>query len=172
MLARVICSIVKAGGLVIFATATLPGSIKEKFIELCGDDNVREITVKGPARQVAVNIVDASLIENIDAISCNDFSIVILNTVDRARNAYIRLRERCDKDDEGKVVLIHSLMTRGDREEVYRKISNAENLRNSGKSTGFILVGTQAIEVGIDFSFDKLYTELSPMDSLMQRIGR
>ncbi len=172
MLARVICSIVKAGGLVIFATATLPGSIKEKFIELCGDDNVREITVKGPARQVAINIVDASLIENIDTISCNDFSIVILNTVDRARNAYIRLRERCDKDDKGKVVLIHSLMTRGDREEVYRKISNAENLRNSGKSTGFILVGTQAIEVGIDFSFDKLYTELSPMDSLIQRIGR
>ncbi len=63
-------------------------------------------------------------------------------------------------------------MTRSDREEVYEKIRNAENLRNSGKGTGFILVGTQAVEVGIDFSFNRLYTELSPMDSLIQRIGR
>ncbi|WP_054853641.1 CRISPR-associated helicase Cas3' [Vulcanisaeta distributa] len=172
VLARVICSIVKAGGLVIFATATLPKSIKKEFTELCSDDSIREITINGPMRQVTVNIVDSLLIENIDTIPCNDFSIVILNTVDRARNAYERLRERCDKNNEGKVALIHSLMTRSDREEVYRRISNAENLRNSEKGTGFILVGTQAVEVGIDFSFNRLYTESSPMDSLIQRIGR
>jgi Predicted helicases len=35
-----------------------------------------------------------------------------------------------------------------------------------------ILVGTQAIEVGIDFNIDNLYTEISPIDSLIQRIGR
>ncbi|WP_243665634.1 hypothetical protein [Vulcanisaeta sp. JCM 16159] len=83
VLARVICSIVKAGGLVIFAIATLPKSVKEEFAKLCGDNGIREVTVNGPMRQVTVNIVNSSLIENIDTIPCNDFSIVIVNTVDR-----------------------------------------------------------------------------------------
>ena len=35
-----------------------------------------------------------------------------------------------------------------------------------------VLVGTQAIEVSLDIDFDELYTEVSPIDSQIQRWGR
>jgi hypothetical protein len=55
-------------------------------------------------------------------------------------------------------------MTRGDKERIYEKLRNA--------NSSVILVGTQAVEVGIDLNIDNLYTEISPIDSLIQRIGR
>ena len=60
-----------------------------------------------------------------------------------------------------------------DKEQVLDKISGCVNPdRNSSPDERTVVVATQAIEVGADFSFDALISEAAPIDSLCQRLGR
>ncbi len=164
VLSHVLCSIVNAGGLVILSTATLPTAIKNELSK-CIEGTVTEYELNG-FRKRKINLhrdyINKQLIDFVKGgdINCNESSIIILNTIERAQEVYRILHDKCGDN----VLLIHSLMTRGDKERIYEKLRNA--------NSGVILVGTQAVEVGIDLSIDNLYTEISPIDSLIQRIGR
>lgn len=100
--------------------------------------------------------------------------LVIVNTVDRARNLYHSLKEMTGKSRARKapsspaptVLLLHSRFRPRDRQRMM------EQLRD-GQATGSrIIVSTQVIEAGVDFSANILVTELAPWASLVQRIGR
>jgi CRISPR-associated endonuclease/helicase Cas3 len=164
VLSHVLCSIVNAGGLVILSTATLPTAIKNELSK-CIEGTVTEYELNG-FRKRKINLhryyINKQLIDFVKGgnINCNESSIIILNTIERAQEVYRILHDKCGDN----VLLMHSLMTRGDKERIYEKLRNA--------NSGVILVGTQAVEVGIDLSIDNLYTEISPIDSLIQRIGR
>lgn len=164
VLSHVLCSIVNAGGLVILSTATLPTAIKNELSK-CIEGTVTEYELNG-FRKHKINLhrdyINKQLIDFVKGgnINCNESSIIILNTIERAQEVYRILHDKCGDN----VLLMHSLMTRGDKERIYEKLRNA--------NSGVILVGTQAVEVGIDLSIDNLYTEISPIDSLIQRIGR
>ena len=168
VLSRVLCSIVNAGGLIILSTATLPTAIKNELSKCIKDkdkDKVPEYKLNG-FRERKINLrrdyMNKQLIDFVKEgnINCDESSIIILNTIERAQVVYKTLHEKCGDN----VLLIHSLMTQGDKERIYEKLRNA--------NSSVILVGTQAIEVGIDLNIDNLYTEISPVDSLIQRIGR
>lgn len=69
--------------------------------------------------------------------------------------------------------LITGRMRPLDRSRVLEQIATAVDPdRQAADSDLTILVATQAIEVGADFSFDLLITECAPIDSLRQRFGR
>jgi len=172
VLSHVLCSIVNAGGLVILSTATLPTAIKNELSKCIEneqskriDETISEHELNG-FRKRKINLhrdyINKQLIDFVKGgnINCNESSIIILNTIERAQEVYRILHDKCGDN----VLLMHSLMTRGDKERIYEKLRNA--------NSGVILVGTQAVEVGIDLSIDNLYTEISPIDSLIQRIGR
>jgi len=90
----------------------------------------------------------------------------ILNTVERAKQLYLRLKEEIKNLDEPNIMLYHSQFTYNDRvkkeNEIYSRI----------KSKPFILVATQVIEVSLDISCDVMYSELAPPDAIGQRAGR
>ena len=61
----------------------------------------------------------------------------------------------------------HSRFIERDRREKEDKI-----IKHAELSRGFIAVTTQVVEVSLDIDYDALYTELAPIDALVQRMGR
>lgn len=82
--------------------------------------------------------------------------LVVLNKPARAARIYDHLI-----NSGLKPLLLHGRMKYGEREELEKKISEAE-----------ILVATQVVEAGINVSYDTLYTDLAPISNLIQRAGR
>ncbi|WP_457653172.1 CRISPR-associated helicase Cas3' [Rhodocaloribacter sp.] len=97
-------------------------------------------------------------------------ALVICNTVHRAQEVYRALPEavRAAKDD---VVLLHARYrfgVRQTREEAVLKRFGKD--RPEGR--GAVLVATQLAEQSLDLDADVLFTDLAPIDLLLQRAGR
>jgi CRISPR-associated endonuclease/helicase Cas3 len=87
--------------------------------------------------------------------------IVIFNTVKDAVLFYRGL----DLENVPKL-LLHSRFSEEDRERKIKKLKDHKKLDR------YIIISTQVIEAGIDISSDLMVTELAPINSLIQRIGR
>ncbi len=88
-----------------------------------------------------------------------DSVLVVVNTV-RDAVAYYRMLKESHSD----VHLLHSRFVYRDRT---RKEQQVEQV-----VPGRILVATQVVEVSLDISYNVLFTELAPIDALVQRFGR
>lgn len=102
-------------------------------------------------------------------------TLVILNQVKRAQQCYDYIKSQLGLKDQ-EIVLLHSRFTKADREKHEKRalslIPHKENgMKIISKGTG-IVISTQVLEAGIDFSAELLLTELAPADSLIQRVGR
>ena len=96
---------------------------------------------------------------------------VMLNRVATAEATADRLRQ--DLGDTADVVLLTGRMRPLDRDtlvETWKPLLKAGATIALGKPV--ILVTTQCLEVGADFSFDALVTECASLDALRQRFGR
>ena len=92
---------------------------------------------------------------------------VVANTVRTARAIFESLPKASEK------ILLTGRMRALDRDAILKKYIarfRAEN-RAVGDAPLFV-VATQCIEVGADFDFDAMATELAPLDCLRQRFGR
>ena len=93
---------------------------------------------------------------------------VIVNRVRTARATHKAIEE-----DGFTVHLMTGRMRPLDRIEALDKIGPAVDPDGEHRPDGItVVVATQAIEVGADFSFDALITECAAVDSLRQRFGR
>jgi CRISPR-associated endonuclease/helicase Cas3 len=97
-------------------------------------------------------------------------TLVVCNTVDMARAVFRALSEIDHK------VLLTSRFRREDRERHEQRLLDFEARRRAGKlaenDPGLICVSTQVIEAGVDISAHRLFTELAPWPSMLQRLGR
>lgn len=96
-------------------------------------------------------------------------TVVICNTVDRAMALYEALLH--EKPNEAKVLLLHSRFYPADREKKEKHIQDFFGKTDDGTGS-YIVVSTQAIEVGVDITSDTLHTELAPANAILQRAGR
>lgn len=89
--------------------------------------------------------------------------LIVCNTVNKAMQVYDALFEHIGND----VHMIHSRFIARDRKKKEIEIQKFSNDHLKG-----IWIGTQVIEASLDIDFDVLFTELSELNGLFQRMGR
>lgn len=90
-------------------------------------------------------------------------TLVIVNTVERARNLFIEIGKG---KQPATVVLLHSRFRAEERNRALQLALAAPG------DAGTIVVSTQVIEAGVDLTSATLFTEVAPWASLVQRFGR
>jgi CRISPR-associated endonuclease/helicase Cas3 len=97
---------------------------------------------------------------------------IIVNRVKTARELFDELCAKSPKDINIELMIGRSRPL--DREEITKRLlcRVAAGRTPSPGERGFIVVATQAIEVGADLDFQGLVTECASLDALRQRFGR
>jgi len=103
--------------------------------------------------------------------------LIILNNVGKAIELYKKMEEDNElkeriaiRDENNKLVplLLHARIIEKEKSKRIEAIKKA--LENNKK--GMIVISTQVVEASVDVDFDLLITEISPIDSQIQRWGR
>ena len=146
-------------------TATMPEALNQELVKAGGipkgnilrleknDPLLAEVRRKIKIRDKCIE----ELTEEIQRYLDNGKKVVVVcNSVRKAMKLYVTLKER-------KPYLIHSRFTLEDRAKREQKEIISKQL---------FVISTQVIEVSLDVSFDVMFTELAPVDCLIQRFGR
>jgi len=122
--------------------------------------------------------------------------LVVCNTIREAKSFYKQLKKWFENNHSESLVLYHSEYTHLDRmlkeDEIYFRLGKMERSKLKPEKImvndsltefnkimhprlykkPFILIATQVVEVSLDIDFDVLFTEIAPIDALIQRFGR
>jgi len=160
------------GATVILMSATLPKllieDIKDSLAKSRQTAKLQYEVVKADPNEdtvkrgnLKVKAENGRLLDNLlEVIEENEKPLLLIfNTVERAVEAYRKLRER-----KLKTLLLHSRIVSVERKQ-------REALFEKGDGVD-VVIATQVVEAGIDFDFKTVATEISPIDSLIQRLGR
>lgn len=153
------------GGKFMIMTATLPRIYKEKLEEMKIKIKYNEF-IKDTKRH-KIKILDKKINDDIEEIyekSKNKKTLIIVNTINKAIEIYKELKEI----GANNVNLLHSRFEIEDRNQKEKNIKEFSNKENESG----IWITTQIVEASLDIDFDLLYTEMSTLDSLFQRLGR
>jgi CRISPR-associated endonuclease/helicase Cas3 len=94
-------------------------------------------------------------------------TLVVLNTVDRAKEVYAAIGAQTKKSPSPAILLVHSRFRPAERAELNRLLQDKGDAAKDR-----IIVATQVVEAGVDISARTLITELAPWASVVQRVGR
>ena len=140
--------------------------------------SVKETTlIDTPADELVETLVSQaqSLVE-LDRNEPRRLIGITANTVKTAREVYTELTNRVDSgQQEADVSLLVGRARTWEKQRTtdrIEQIASNRDRRDSNHDAPHYVVATQTIEVGADFDFDGLVTELAPLDSLRQRLGR
>ena len=155
----------KLSARIFIMTATLPELLKVLLRAAAGIDPRNEIGLERSdplLTEVRRKIVtDDRCIEKMTeevraAVLAGKKIAVVCNTVAKAIDMFGALADL-------RPLLVHSRFTLGQRAKREKK-EHIEQQR--------LVIATQVLEVSLDVSFDSMFTELAPVDSLLQRFGR
>lgn len=172
LIIRALTLIDELGGSFMIMTATLPdiylkalqrrmiGSNREMLVHSFIDDSIQRHHVEVSPQSIGD---EESILEMIRS-GQNRKVLVICNTIKRAKEVFLKLKAF----EQIKVSLLHAKFTNRDRDRLEREL---EAFEKNPDVTG-IWVTTQLVEASLDIDFDRLFTEMSPLDSQFQRYGR
>ena len=146
---------------VLIMSATFPGFLRKIFEPIVNSVAVPDEKILKSISRHRMNLIDDIMKNQLELmkkmLEDGKKVLVVCNTVRRAQEIYTELKNFAYTGAK----LIHSRFSLVDREKAERDIESVQ-----------LLVGTQAIEVSLDIDFDVLFTDIAPVDRLMQRAGR
>ena len=182
VLIRGLGQIHRLGGKIAIVTATLAPFIKQllkehaeiefKEKDFILDKTRHSVSVKDGAIQ-AEDIVTQYL-ENKKSGKSNKI-LIVCNTIKKAQALYEELKTQLGEIEE--LNLFHSRYIRQDRKKLEKEIRRFGKTYCDEKNKildcqNGIWISTSLVEVSLDIDFDYLFTELSELNGLFQRMGR
>lgn len=153
------------GGKFMIMTATLPRIYKEELSKMGILFEYNEFIKSMPRHKIKLKKLE--IIEDLDKIkekSQKSKVLIIVNTVNKA----IEISQELNKIECENVQVLHSRFILKDRNKKESEIKNFSKAENKNG----IWITTQIVEASLDIDFDYLFTEMSTLDSLFQRLGR
>ncbi|EHF2867861.1 CRISPR-associated helicase Cas3' [Listeria monocytogenes] len=157
----------KFGGKFCIMTATLPGIVTDLLLENGVNFVQPEEKFVSSRIRHSMEMVHTEIESEFIKPFFNDNRIlVICNTISKAKKIYSELKEHFQGEE---IHLIHSQFIKKDRSAKEDAIFK-DGQKDSTKTC--IWVATQVVEASLDIDFDLLFTELSDVNGLFQRMGR
>jgi len=135
------------------------------------NNDIKTITPKPSSRKTEVNIINLQnelLLQTLEKELANGGYVgIIANTVKEAQRLYSELKSHFD------CTLLHAGFIYADRKQKEDALIAELGKSNLDvRTTKRVIIGTQIFEQSMDIDFDVLFTQLCPIDLLLQRIGR
>lgn len=139
-------------------------------------DKICETKLSRSAREQRIKIEciqEEVWLDKLDALLVNGGCVgIVRNTVNAAQATAKILREKYGED----VLLLHSRFISNDRimneVDLRERLGPPNEVEESKRPKRLIVVGTQVIEQSLDVDFDIMFSDICPMDLLLQRMGR
>ena len=165
----------------LFMSATFPDFLKERLrgvlfqapVLTVERDHERDIRLLDTARHHLYIRHDRALEDFSDEIVADAQTkkvLVVCNRVAQAQELYQTLKNRVPS-----IALLHSRFISRDRTRKENDLTAFPEDSDAARRQipkADVLVSTQVVEVSLNLSFDTLYTEIAPVDALLQRFGR
>lgn len=178
-LIRGIQDIIEIGGKVSIFTATFPPFIKDllltenldylneqeqkyKFITKEFTNDMKRHNLKILEDELNAEYIYNHYVKN---DSKSKKYLVVCNTIKKSQEIFADLKQKGLEN----VNILHSKFIKKERNEKENKIIEVGKTENIGNE---IWISTQIVEASLDIDFDFLFTELSDLNGLFQRLGR
>lgn len=101
-------------------------------------------------------------------------TMVVLNTRNAVYDTYIAIKNHESFSKSENIFLLSTLIVPDDRVDKLDKIKEILKKRENYKTqdSRIILITTQLIEAGVDISFECVFRDIAPLDSIVQVAGR
>ncbi len=127
-----------------------------------------------PGKVVKINWINENMLarEVISKLERGGCAAIICNTVRKAQVIYKELKEQAIDD----IILFHAqypMAWRREKEKIiFSAFGKESTIENGTRPVRAIVIATQVIEQSLDIDFDVIFSELAPVDLIIQRIGR
>ena len=148
-------------------TATMPSLYRNYIIEsglqFLENDSANDSGDNSVQLVIKEREIDhPEIIQEIEqALSNHKKILVVCNTIKKAKSVYKELEKR----GIAPLNLLHALFTLNDRIDKHKRIMDDKN--NFG-----VWISTQMVEVALDIDFPVIFSELAPIENIIQRMGR
>ena len=158
-------------------SATLPGLLRARLVDALSEHAFIRATPElfTRFRRHRLHLMDGDLLTDrwlahIGEVALSGQSVLVCcNTVKRTQQVYDEMRRRLQGNAQ--IVLLHGRFNGKDRLDKERTIQAATGMQSTARKP-IVLVATQVVEVSLDIDLDVIYTDLAPLEALIQRFGR